>query len=402
MMIFSRISRILRASHTSRILGSARIPLNSRDTFPTSRISRSTRIVTATAIAALACTHLTACSAPSEPSSSAEQSQEAAVASSSPRDLREVTFMLSWVPDTNHIGVYVAKNKGWYEEAGLDVSIVGVAQAGAEQAVNTGLADFALGPMSNIGTLALKGVDLMQVLQVQQKPSAIWCALASNTAIQRPKDLDGKIFATFGANEDYAIAQRMVQADGGTGDFDTVTVGTSTFQVLQSGQADFGGFYSTWEGVQAELEGPELRCFHAEEYGVPGNPNEIGIIAKRQTIEEEPEFVRAFVQATQRGYEYAYAYPEEAADILVTEAAQANIDPEFAKASMRFILEEEYWGDPAKIADGSFILGTPDIQGAQEYYDFIAEAGLYEDENGKKTDKAPQAGELATGEFLMH
>lgn len=50
--------------------------------------------------------------------------------------------MLSWAPDTNHIGVYVAKNKGYFKQAGLDVDIVAVAQAGAEQAVNNGMAGF--------------------------------------------------------------------------------------------------------------------------------------------------------------------------------------------------------------------------------------------------------------------
>ena len=66
-------------------------------------------------------------------------------------DLTKVTFMLSWAPDTNHIGVYVAKNKGYFKEAGLDVDIVAVAQAGAEQAVNNGVADFALSNLVNAG-----------------------------------------------------------------------------------------------------------------------------------------------------------------------------------------------------------------------------------------------------------
>ena len=88
----------------------------------------------------------------------------------------QVTFMLSWAPDTNHIGVYVAKNKGYFKEAGLDVDIVAVAQAGAEQAVNNGVADFALSNLTNVSTYAVKGATIKQVLQVQQKPSAIWCS----------------------------------------------------------------------------------------------------------------------------------------------------------------------------------------------------------------------------------
>ena len=175
--------------------------------------------------------------------------------------LKKVTFMLSWAPDTNHIGVYVAKNKGYFKQVGLDVDIVAVAQAGAEQAANNGQADFALSNLTNVGMYTTKGAKIKQVMQVQQKPSAIWCSLASNKAIKSPKDFDGKTFATFGSNESDAVIRRMIQTDGGKGTFDKVTVGTSTFQTLSSGKADFGGFYATWEGVQADMYGPKLNCF---------------------------------------------------------------------------------------------------------------------------------------------
>ena len=213
------------------------------------------------------------------------QTNTADSSNSNTSDLKKVTFMLSWAPDTNHIGVYVAKNKGYFKDAGLDVDIVAVAQAGAEQAVNNGVADFALSNLTNVGVYTLKGAHIKQVLQVQQKPSAIWCALASNTAIKSPKDLDGKTFATFGSNESDAVVRRMIQTDGGKGEFDKVTVGTSTFQTHGIRQkADFGGFYATWEGVQADMYGPKLNCFTEPDYGVPGNADTIGIITNDKTI----------------------------------------------------------------------------------------------------------------------
>ena len=228
------------------------------------------------------------------------QTNTADSSNSNTSDLKKVTFMLSWAPDTNHIGVYVAKNKGYFKDAGLDVDIVAVAQAGAEQAVNNGVADFALSNLTNVGVYTLKGAHIKQVLQVQQKPSAIWCALASNTAIKSPKDLDGKTFATFGSNESDAVVRRMIQTDGGKGEFDKVTVGTSTFQTMESGKADFGGFYATWEGVQADMYGPKLNCFTEPDYGVPGNADTIGIITNDKTIKNNPDLVKKFTQATQR------------------------------------------------------------------------------------------------------
>ncbi|KFI94455.1 ABC transporter substrate-binding protein [Bifidobacterium stellenboschense] len=320
--------------------------------------------------------------------------------SSSANGLKKVTFMLSWAPDTNHIGVYVAKNKGWFKDQGLDVDIVAVAQAGAEQAVNNGNADFALSNLTNVGMYNLKGAHLKQVLQVQQKPSAIWCALASNTAVKSPKDLDGKTFATFGSNESDAVVRRMIQTDGGKGEFDKVTVGTSTFKTLESGKADFGGFYATWEGVQADMYGPKLNCFTEPDYGVPGNADAIGVITSDKTIKENPDLVKKFTQATQKGYEYAYSHPDDAADILVKEAPEANLEKKFVRKSMQTIVDGQYWGDPAKIKDGSFVLGTNDFVEPQKYFDFLAQEDAYTDSHDKVIHEAPNTKDFATNEFL--
>ena len=315
-------------------------------------------------------------------------------------DLKPVTFMLAWTYDTNHIGVFVADQKGYFKEAGLDVTIIPVAQAGAEHAVSLGAADFALSNLTNVANYDIKDAGLRQVLQVQQKPSAIWCALESNTAIQRPRDFDGKTFATFGANESDAVLRRMIQYDGGKGEFNKVTVGTSTFQTLSSGKADFGGFYSTWEGVQADMYGPKLRCFTEPDYGVPGNADTIGVITSDEMIDKDPETVKAFTQATQQGYEYAYEHPDEAADILVDAASDTDLDVDFVRHSMQVIVEGNYWGDPQKIASGDFVFGTNDIKGAQEYFDFLAASDAFTDENDQVIDTTPQADELATDQFL--
>lgn len=328
------------------------------------------------------------------------QSNDSTKTATDGNDLTKVTFMLSWAPDTNHIGVYVAKNKGYFKQAGLDVDIVAVAQSGAEQAVNNGMADFALSNLTNVGIYTLKGAKIKQVMQVQQKPSAIWCSLASNKDIKSPKDFDGKTFATFGSNESDAVIRRMIQTDGGKGTFDKVTVGTSTFQTLSSKKADFGGFYATWEGVQADMYGPKLNCFTEPDYGVPGNADTIGVITSDKTISSNPGLVKKFVQATKKGYEYAYSHPDDATAILVKEAPDANLKLDFVKKSMKTIVDDQYWGDPAKIKDGSFTFGTNDTAGAQKYFDFLAEENAYTDSHDKVIHTAPVAKDISTDEFL--
>ena len=328
------------------------------------------------------------------------QSNDSTKTAADGNGLTKVTFMLSWAPDTNHIGVYVAKNKGYFKQAGLDVDILGEGPARAEDSVIYGMADVALSNRARVGIYTLKGAKIKQVMQVQQKPSAIWCSLASNKDIKSPKDFDGKTFATFGSNESDAVIRRMIQTDGGKGTFDKVTVGTSTFQTLSSKKADFGGFYATWEGVQADMYGPKLNCFTEPDYGVPGNADTIGVITNDKTISSNPDLVRKFVQATKKGYEYAYSHPDDAAAILVKEAPDANLKLAFVKKSMKTIVNGQYWGDPTKIKDGSFVFGTNDTKGAQQYFDFLAEENAYTDAHGKTVHTAPAAKDIATDEFL--
>ena len=67
------------------------------------------------------------------------------------------------------------------------------------------------------------------------------------------------------------------------------------------------------------MYGPKLNCFTEPDYGVPGNADTIGIITNDKTIKNNPDLVKKFTQATQKGYEYAYANPDDAAQILVDE-----------------------------------------------------------------------------------
>ena len=146
------------------------------------------------------------------------QSNDSTKTAADGNGLTKVTFMLSWAPDTNHIGVYVAKNKGYFKQAGLDVDIVAVAQAGAEQAVNNGMADFALSNLTNVGIYTLKGRENQTGHAGAAEAEAPSGVRSRRTrTIKSPKDFDGKTFATFGSNESDAVIRRMIQTDGGKG-----------------------------------------------------------------------------------------------------------------------------------------------------------------------------------------
>lgn len=309
-----------------------------------------------------------------------------------------ISFMLDWTPNTNHIGLYVAQKLGYFDDEGVDVTILPTAQAGAETSVENGVADVGFTTLSNVAAFNAQGANLKMVFDLTQQPVARWCALATRTDISTPKDFDGKTFVSFGSAEQTAVLRQMIRTAGGTGDFETATAGTNTFQALTNGQGDFGGFYATWENVESELHGPALHCFVASDWGVPGNPDQLGFAVNAAWLKDAShgDTLRRFLAAVRRGYNYALANPDEAADILVDQAGEAQLDPELTHASMQEIVDGNYWTTD----DPTAVPGTVNLEAAQAYIDFLYENGTYTDADGSPLPAAPQAADLATNEYL--
>ena len=309
-----------------------------------------------------------------------------------------ISFMLDWTPNTNHIGLYVAQKLGYFDNEGVDVTILPTAQAGAETSVENGVADVGFTTLSNVAAFNAQGANLKMVFDLTQQPVARWCALASRTDISTPKDFDGKTFVSFGSAEQTAVLRQMIRTAGGTGDFETATAGTNTFQALTNGQGDFGGFYATWENVESELHGPALHCFVASDWGVPGNPDQLGFAVNAAWLKDAShgDTLRRFLAAVRRGYDYALTNPDEAADILVDQAGEAQLDPELTHASMQEIVDGNYWTTD----DPTAVPGTVNLEAAQAYIDFLYENGTYTDADGSPLPAAPQAADLATNEYL--
>ncbi len=333
----------------------------------------------------------------------------------------QITIMLDWTPNTNHIGLYVAEELGYFDNENIDVTILPTATAGAETSVENGVANVGYTTLSNVAAVNTQGADLQFVFDITQKPVARWCSLASRDDIRTPADFDGKTFVSFGSAEQTAVVQQMIRTAGGEGEFETATAGTNTFQALTNGQGDFAGFYVTWEGVESELNGPELTCFVASDWGVPGNPDQIGLAMSKSWLSESStnaDVLQRFLAALKRGYMYALENPDEASDILVEQAEEAQLDSELVRASMNEIISGGYWvtsnaGDNTEDTDNTegstttdnsdstvTFTGTTDLDAAQEYLDFLFDSSAYTDADGNPLGTAPQAADLATNDYV--
>ncbi len=305
-----------------------------------------------------------------------------------------VSVALDWTPNTNHIGLYVAEAKGFYAEAGLKVELLPYADTSAATLVASRVADFGIIGSIGLFTQRTAGADLVAAYALVQTETGRLVFKADRDDITRPRDLDGKIYAGFGSGWENALIGTIIRNDGGKGEFETVTLGTSAYEALANGAVDFTLEVYTWEGVKAERDGPAQRAFRYADYGVPDqHTNFIG--TTNAYLAAHAETAGQFIAASQRGYAYAVAHPDEAADILVDANPDAALDRGFVRASLQALIDGNY----LRSAEGA--VGVIDPAKMEAVGRFLYEAGLLKDGNGHALAVAPDFSAYYTNQYLV-
>ena len=284
-----------------------------------------------------------------------------------------VSIALDWTLNTNHIGLVVAQEKGFYQEAGLEVDLLPYSDSASTAVLAAGAAEFAY--MTSLGFMSAKaaGADIVALWATMQRENGRLVYNASNEAITRPADLEGKTYAGFGSAWEDALISTMIEADGGTAEYDTVTMGTGAYEALASGAVDFTLEVATWEGVNGELLGRDQKHFTYADYGVPDQQN--GYIGTTsEMLAQRPELVAAFMDATQQGYAWAADHPAEAAEILIGAGEFQN--PELVRGSMAALAEGDY------IRAGEVPVGVIDAERFADMARFLFDSGVLKGPGG--------------------
>lgn len=265
-------------------------------------------------------------------------------------ELEKVTFVLDWTPNTNHTGLYVAQEKGYFEEAGLEVEIVQPPEDGAEVMVASGKAQFGVSFQDTLAA-ALAGDDSLPVTAVasviQHNTSGI--ISRAGEGMDTPKGMEGHSYATWNGPIELATLEQVVKADGG--DFSKIELIPSTVtdevSALKTNSVDSIWIFYAWAGVKTELEGLETDYFAFADIDPVFDYYTPVIIAGNEFLEKNPDTAKAFMEALAKGYEFAIENPEEAAEILCEAAPE--LDSELVLASQKYLADEyqsdaEYWG----------------------------------------------------------
>lgn len=286
----------------------------------------------------------------------------------------KVRFAMDWTPNTNHTGIYVAQQKGWYEQNGIDLQILPYSDANTpDTLVATGQADFGVSFEESVTTDRVSNLPVKSVAAILQTNTSGLATLKSS-GLDRPAKLEGKRYAGFGSPYEEPVIRTVLKKDGAaTGDFKNITTNVSGYQALVAGQADFLWIYEGWEGIQAKLDKVDLNFFLLKDYGVPDYYTPV-IIAGESYLKEHGDVARRFLAATARGYEFSAANPKEAADLLVKGAPPGTFaDPSLPEQSQEFLAPYykgsqpgwglqtlDYWTNYPKFIASTGLLKTPD------------------------------------------
>ena len=269
----------------------------------------------------------------------------ALMATSAAQAADEVKLQLKWVTQAQFAGYYVALDKGFYEEEGLDVTILpGGPDIAPPQVLAGGGADVMLNWMPSALAAREKGLPVVNIAQ-PFKSSGLMLTCWKDTGITSVEDFRGKTIGVWFFGNEYPFLSWMSQAgiptDGGE---DGVTVLKQGFNVdpLLQRQADCIStmtYNEYGQVLDAGVSPDELVTFKYEDQGVA--TLEDGIYALEENL-SDPEFqdkMVRFVRASMKGWQYAGANPEEAAGIVLdndetgaqTEAHQVRMMGEIAK-----------------------------------------------------------------------
>jgi len=227
------------------------------------------------------------------------------------------TLVLDFQPNAVHSGIYAAQANGFFEDGGVDLTIREPSStADSAKLLESGRADFAVMDINDFGIARERGIDLVAIAAIVQRPLASVIARDRNE-IRTPGDLAGKTVGVTGVPSDDAVLDTVLRSGGvDPGDVRRVTIGFNAVAQLAAGKIDAATAFWNAEGVQLRDLGIPTREFRVDEFGAPRYPELLLVTEAGSNGEALGSRV---ADSLARGYDELGRDPDEALDDLTNE-----------------------------------------------------------------------------------
>jgi len=262
----------------------------------------------------------------------------------------DVTLQLKWVTQAQFAGYYVAKDKGFYDEVDLNVTIKpGGPDIAPPQVIAGGGADVVIDWMPSALASREKGVALVNIAQ-PFKRSGMMLTCRKETGIVTPEDFRDKTLGVWFFGNEYPFLSWMstlgIATDGSAGGVTVLKQGFNVDPLLQK-QADCVStmtYNEYWQVIDAGIPADELVVFKYEDQGVSTMEDGLYVLEKNLQDEAFVDRMARFVKASMKGWAYARENADEAADIVLDNDASGAQTIEHQRRMM---------GEINKLTEGS-------------------------------------------------
>lgn len=300
-----------------------------------------------------------------------------------PGKTEDVTVILDYVANTNHTGMYVALDQGYYEAEGLNVNIIEPTEGATATLIAVGKGDFGISYQEDV-TIALTSEDPLPIQAIaaiiQHNTSGF--ATYADKDIKSPKDFEGKTYAGWGGPGEEAVLKAVMAKDGG--DFSKLNMVISDgsgFEALKN-NVDVMWFFEAWDNVKCKMNDFPINYMEVRQLDERLDYYTPVIIANQETLANKPEMVKKFLAATEKGYRYAIEHPAESAAILQKYAPDYSLE--------MLTMSQEYLAD--KYMEDVENWGIMKDEVWDNYTDFMVEYGVIKE--------AIPAADCYTNDFL--
>ena len=289
-------------------------------------------------------------------------------------DVQPVTLMLNWTPNAHHAGIYYAQEHGFYEELGLDLTIMEPsAEVGSQAAVAQGKVEFGISQAESVLPGRAAGMNVEAIAKLLPVNDSVLMGLKGSGFSNNPGSLAGLSYGGYGGALETEIMSQLTSCGGGDpASVEFIEIGNVDYLAgLAQDRFDVTWVFGGWDALRAQSERDDVVLLPMAEYQdcIPNWYTPV-IIGNATEMAKQPELAKAFLEATSRGYEAVAADPAAGA------AAMLSAVPELDST---LVTDAVAYYAPRYTEQGQF--GTMEAEVWQRFNEFLVRSGMLENES---------------------